>query len=447
MTKICVVGLWHLGLVSAAVLADLGHEVTGFDSNADLIQQIQSGKLPLYEPGLDDLIQKKSQVGPLRFEAQMDKALANASVVLITYDTPVNDQDEIDLSILEKTLDAMIPKLAPKTLVVVHSQIPVGTSKRWQKKIDANRPKDEIDLVYSPENLRLGNATQLYKQPDMLVIGAASDRARQKATDFFKVFQTEKLFVSHETAEMAKHALNIFFATSISFANEIGNLCDAIGADGMEIAKILKLDSRIGKKAQVRPGLGFAGATLARDLKAVQNLGKRHQIPTILADSVYEINRRQINSLVEKVRHWFAGQLRGKTFAILGLTYKPGTSTLRRSASLEIMEHFHQKGVALRTHDPKADLKEFRGQPYFEHFSDPYETVKGADALLLLTEWPQYRDLDFEKIFKLMNGSKMILDAKNHLDGARLKKIGFQYLEIGRGQFQSEGPSCYEWGL
>lgn len=442
MTKICIAGLWHLGLVSAAVLADLGYEVTGFDSNADLVKHIQSGKLPLFEPGLDELIQKKSQTGSLRFESQIEKAVANAPVVLITYDTPVNDQDESDLTILEKTLEAMIPKMTPKTLLVVHSQIPVGTSKRWQEKINAKRPNDEIDLVYSPENLRLGNAIELYKKPDMLVIGSALERAKQKAADFFKVFQAEKIFVNRETAEMAKHALNIFFATSISFANEIGNLCDAIGADGMEIAKILKLDSRIGKKAQVRPGLGFAGATLARDLKAVQNLGKRHQIPTIMADSVYEINRRQINSLVDKVSDWFAGQLRGKTFTVLGLTYKPGTSTLRRSASLEIMEQFRQKGVALRAHDPKADLKEFSGEPYFAHFTDAYEAARGADAVLLLTEWPEYRDLDFEKIFKLMNSSKMILDAKNHLDGARLKKIGFQYLEIGRGQFKSEGQPC-----
>lgn len=434
-STVCVAGLWHLGLVSAASLADMGYHVTGFEPNASLIAELNNAKLPLFEPGLEDLV-KKNLGKTLCFTSDAKMAVQNASAVLLTYDTPVDDQDQIDLTLLEKTLDTLIPHLKEGSLLLINSQIPVETSERWQAQIDKRRPGAQIDLVYSPENLRLGNAIELFKNPDMIVIGSNSDRARQKAEQFFAPFTSEKIFVSWRTAEMTKHALNVFFATSISFANEIGNLCDAIGADGMEIAKILKKDSRIGKKAQVRPGLGFAGATLARDLRALQKLGGKYKVSTQLTDNVYQINQLQTQRVVEKLETWFQGKLSGLTLTILGLTYKPGTSTLRRSSSLEIMDLLRKKGVTLKTHDPKADLKEYKGDLYFQHCQDPYEAAKASSGVLLLTEWPEYRDLDFEKLKAALGPSKLFFDAKNHLDSDKMKKLGFDYLEIGRGQIK-----------
>ena len=212
-------------------------------------------------------------------------------------------------------------------------------------------------------------------------------------------------------------------------------MCDAAGADGIQIAQILKKDSRIGKKAQVRPGLGFAGATLARDLRALQDLGKKFRVSTPLLDDVLTVNQKQLDRLVVMVEQYFEGELKGKTLTIFGLTYKPGTSTLRRSSSLEIMERLHQKGVRLYAHDPKADLSEYSGERYFDFFQDPYRACEGSSGILLLTEWPEYKDLDFGRIRKLMS-HPFILDAKNHLEGEKLRQLGFDSLEMGRGQLK-----------
>ncbi len=431
--KVCVIGLWHLGLTSAACLADRGCDVTGYDKNKKIVAELNQGKLPLFEPGLEELVKAGMSKGRLRFEDSAAKAVTSARTVLLTYDTPVDDDDQVDLSILEKSLEAVLPYMDTEALLVINSQIPVRTSEKWQARIQAARPESSIDLVYSPENLRLGQAIENFKRPDMIVIGVNSERARKKAEKFFESFHTEKFFVSWRTAEMAKHALNGFFATSISFANEFGRLCDAAGADGIEISKILKKDSRIGKKAQVRPGLGFAGATLARDLRALQKLGRDFQIPTPLFDSVLEINRRQTERMIEMLEECFEGNLRGKTFAVFGLTYKPGTSTLRRSASLEIIGKLMAKGARIQAHDPKADLGEYPGKIPFEFCADPYKAAKGSDAILMMTEGPEYRALDYAKIFKAVR-RPVILDAKNHLESAKLREIGFIHLEIGRGQ-------------
>ena len=442
MIKVCVAGLWHLGLVTASGLADLGYEVTGFEDDAGQIENFNKAQLPLFEPGLEDLVGRELKNGSLRFESDAEKAVKGAAVILVTYDTPVNDNDEVDLSPIEKVIERLLPHLTAGALVVLNSQIPVGSCEKWQRTIEAKRPGAGIELVYAPENLRLGHALELFKKPDMIVIGSNTESARKKAETFYSLFTAEKFFVSWRTAEMSKHALNVFFATSISFANEIGNLCDAIGADGMDIARILKQDSRIGKKAQVRPGLGFAGATLARDLRALQRLGQKCHVPTRLTDSVYDINQRQMLRVVEILEECFLGNLRGKTVTVFGLTYKPGTSTLRRSASLEIMGFLKQKGALLRAHDPKANLDEYRGERVFDYFTDPYEAVRGAEALLLLTEWPEYRELDYEKIKTLMGKTKLVLDAKNHLGALALKQKGYDYFEIGRGQLKTAVKSC-----
>lgn len=430
---VCVIGLWHLGLVSAASLAELGHQVRAYDSNETLVKELQEGKLPLYEPGLNELVQKNIQSGRLLFNTDFAKGVRNAPVVLIAYDTPVDQEDRVDLDLLNRTLESIIPNLASDALLVINSQVPVGSCDQWLKMIRKKRPKDEIDLVCSPENIRLGQAINLFRQPDMIVIGSDSDRARLKAERFYTWIACEKFYVSLKTAEMSKHALNSFFATSISFANEIGNLCDAVGADGIKISEILKKDNRIGKKAQVRPGLGFAGATLARDLRSLQTLGKRHHVQTQLIDDVLSINQKQLHRVIEIIEQHFKGSLKQKTLTIFGLTYKPGTSTLRRSASLEVIRAFQLKGAFIRSHDPKADLKEYSGTITFEHHIDPYEAVQKSDGIILMTEWPEYRDLNYSKIKAGMT-HPMILDAKNHLDGESLKALGFTYLEIGRGQ-------------
>ncbi len=433
MTTVCVAGLWHLGLVTAAGLAEHGRDVVGVDSSAARAAELALGRLPVFEPGLAELVKTGVAAGRLKFESDLAAAASRAGAVMIAYDAPVDDKDDVDLAELESALDAMIPRLRPGALVIVNSQVPAGTCGAWRKRIEEARPGEAVDLVYSPENLRLGQALALFKNPDMIVIGADSERARAKAEEFYRPFPADKIFTSLRTAETAKHALNAFFATSVSFANELGDLCEALGADGQQIAAILKKDGRIGSKAQVRPGLGFAGATLARDVRVLQKLGRREGVATTLFDSVLAVNARRNERIVRLVSDRFGGRLSGRAIAVLGLTYKPGTSTLRRSASLEIIKGLSGKGAKVRAHDPKADAGELTGSSFFEFCPDAYSACRGGDAILLLTEWPEYKDLDFRRIKESMTASPFLLDAKNHLDGARLTELGFDYLQIGRG--------------
>ena len=435
---IAVIGLWHLGLVSASVLADLGHKVIGYDPDEDLVQKLNRGQLPLYEPGLEKLIDVNREKGRLEFSHDPKQAFLNAQAVLVTYDTPVDEEDRVNLSILNLTFKKMIPLLRQDCLVIVNSQVPAGSCEKWQAQIREERPNTEIDVAYSPENLRLGQAIELYKKPDLIVIGTNSQRALKKAEIFYRSFQSEKFYVSLRTAEMSKHILNAFFATSISFANEVGNLCDVIGADGVQIAKILRSDSRIGKKAQVRPGMGFAGATLARDVRVLQDLGIQWKVPTQLTDSVFAVNEKQTSQLIALVLRFFNNDLKGKVLTVFGLTYKPGTSTLRRSTSLEIIQELTGLGARLKAHDPKANLEEYQGPRSFEFYQDAYEACRDSDGILVLTQWPEYRTLDYGRIRTLMKHT-LIFDPQSHLSDLQMEQTGFNYLAVGRGQLVAEG--------
>ena len=433
MTQIGVIGLWHLGMVSAATLSDMGYQVVGYDQDEKLLVNLRKGQLPVYEPGLSELVQKQQLASRLIFVSDYREAVSDSQVVLLTYDTPVDEKDCVDLAVLHKTFEQILPHLRKDGLVVVNSQVPVGSCEAWQKMIDNQRSEARIDLIYAPENIRLGQAIELFRNPDFIVIGSNTEAARMKAEKLYKPFKAEKYYVSWKTAEMAKHALNAFFATSISFANELGRLCDAVGADGIQISEILKKDSRIGKKAQVRPGLGFSGATLARDLRGLQRLGKEQGVPTLLVNSVLDINQHQVRYVVECIERYFNDDFGKRTLTIFGLTYKPNTSTLRRSVSLEIIRALQTKGFRIQAHDPRADLTESPNELTFNCSRDPYEATRGSDGILLFTDWPEYRELDYGRIKESMRDS-LILDTKHYLDGDKLRKFGFTYVELGRGQ-------------
>lgn len=434
---ICVLGLWHLGSVTAAALADLGFDVKAYDPSSEIVANLKKGTPPLFEPGLETLITAHLKNSRLHFESDLKSAVAGARIVLITYDTPVNENDQPQLEIIEETLLSILPFAESDSLILISSQIPVGSCERWQRLIDREKPNRNIDIVYSPENLRLGQALELYKNPDMLILGYATESARRKAELFYRWTTAKKFFVSWETAEMAKHALNAFFATSISFANELGALCEAAGADGLAIAKILKQDKRIGAKAQVTPGLGFAGGTLARDITALQNLGEKLGVPTTLLDQVLQINRKQTERLVNLAEQHSENGLQGKTFTVLGLTYKAGTSTLRRSVAIELIRILVSRGAVVKAHDPKADLSECHGPAKFEFCRNPYSATEDSSGIFLLTDWPEYQNLDYGRIKKSMR-SPFILDAKNFLSHLNLQKLGFVCVEVGRGQTEEE---------
>lgn len=430
-TNVCVLGAWHLGSVASVCLADLGYSVTGLDRDAGITDNLSKGISPLFEPGLEELLKANLAAGRLRYTTDLAAALDGARYVWITYDTPVDEQDEVDLSGLVETAREIAPLLESRTTVIVSSQVPVGTCGELAAMIREINPGLEFGMVYTPENLRLGHAIARFKAPAMLVLGADDEAALDRAEALFAVIDAPKLRVSLKTAEMTKHAINAFLATCVGFAGEIALACDAVGADAVQVAAALRLDERIGPKARVSPGPGFSGGTLARDMRILQHLGERHGYETPLIDAVLAVSDRQNRLAVQRLREIF-GSLEDRRFGVLGLTYTPNTSTLRRSMSIAVIQELSRSGARVKAYDPKADRDEARQHPECYRVEDPYEVARGADALLLLTEWPQFQQLDFARIRSLM-ARPLLIDARNMFSPEAMRSCGFEYVGIGRG--------------
>jgi len=430
--KICVIGIWHLGSVVSACLADMGYSVVGVDKDRERVEKLNSGIPPLYEPGLDRLLKRNIELKRLNFTTNLASAVKGTRYVLITFDTPVDAQDEVDVSEIFITCSALAQHLENNSIVIVSSQVPVGTCDQIRSTIREHNNLIDFDIAYSPENLRLGQAIECFRNPDRIVIGADRNSTLDMVEQLFSVIPAPKLKMSLRSAEMTKHALNTFLATSISFINEIANLCDEVGADAMEVSKGLRTDQRIGKKAPLHPGLGFSGGHLARDLKVLKGLGGKFGYETHLIDGVLKVNEEQTKSVVRKLER-ILGSLRGLTVGVLGLTYKPDTSILHRSVALEIIGDLVDRGAVVKAHDPKAALEEIQLHKEFRFCKDPYDVAEGSDALVMITEWPEYGQLDFDLLRSKMK-RPVLFDAKNMLDDKLLTDKGFKYLGIGRGR-------------
>jgi UDPglucose 6-dehydrogenase len=430
--KVCVIGIWHLGAVYSACLADLGYRVVGVERDAKKVAELNKGIPPLFEPGLQELLTNNIKSRRLSYTTDLSYAVKGARYVLITFDTPVNDQDEIDLSEIFDTANRLAGCLENNTVTIVSSQVPVGTCEEIKSLIKKKSPALDIDIAYSPENLRLGQAIDCFRRPERIVIGANSDATLDRVEALFSVVKAPILRMNLRSAEMTKHALNAFLATSISFGNEIANLCDEVGADALKVATALLTEGRIGGKIPLFPGLGFAGGTLARDLKVLKKIGSEKGYETLLIDSVFAVNQRQNGIVVRKLER-IHGSVKGLTIGILGLTYKPGTSTLRRSAALEIIEQLVDRGAKVRAYDPKADLSEVKEHVEFEFCDDVYAVAKNSDALVLITEWPDFKGLNYDRLKSEMK-KPVFIDTKNLLDNDKMSAKGFSYFGIGRGK-------------
>ncbi len=428
--EVVVIGLWHLGTVAAGCLARCGHTVVGVDEDAERVASLQEGRAPLFEPGLDGLLSEGIESGRLRFATDASAVVPSADVVFVAYDTPITERDEGDVSEIVRTIERMTPWVKSSSLLLIHSQVPVGTCRA----IRDNRRRaraDFCEVAYVPENLRLGQAIDRFLHPDMLVVGAEDPSAFKMCDTLFAGISATRVRTNLETAEMAKHAINAFLGTSITFGNEVANLCQAAGADGAKVMSILRLDRRVGPHAPIDPGLGFAGGTIARDMRILQALAHEKGHQTHLIDAAFAVNEQQ-NLLPLQWLGRVYGTLEGLRVGVLGLTYKPGTSTLRRSAALEIVRRLNAEGVIVAASDPKADLSEVNDLPRFEFSRDPYAAMVGKDALLLITPWPEFKTLDYERIKAGMR-HPLVLDMPNALDREQLERQGFAYLGVGRG--------------
>ncbi len=345
--------MWHLGTVTAACLAAMGHDVVGFDPDADTIAGLQAGQLPVFEPGLAELVVEQAREGRLSFSCDSPSALEGRDVVWIAYDTPVNDDDVADVGLVLTRVQELFPHLNADAVVLVSSQLIAGCTHGLQDAYDVAHPGTAVAFGYSPENLRLGKAIEVFTQPDRIVVGVNSERARGVVSDLFGDLADRILWMSVESAEMTKHALNAFLAMCVSFANEIAGICEQVGADAKEVEKGLKTEKRIGPAAYLSPGAAFAGGTLARDVQYLKLLSQDHNLPSPLLSSIKESNDLHRQWERRKLADRFPS-LHGVRVAVLGLTYKPDTDTLRRSTSVELCKWLVDQGAVVVAHDPRV---------------------------------------------------------------------------------------------
>lgn len=427
--KVCVLGLWHLGTVTAACLASGGHQVTGLDFDESVIANLRVGKPPLFEPGLEDLVIKGIQAGSLGFSTDPAQAVHEAQVIWVAYDTPVDDDDNADVDYVIERVKRLFPHLNSGQEVLISSQLPVGTSKHIEKLFMDTRSEAQVSFSYSPENLRLGKAISVFTQPDRIVIGTHSDTSRKLFAELLSPFTDHIEWMSVESAEMTKHALNAFLATSVTFINEIASICEQVGADAKEVERGLKSESRIGPKAYLSPGGAFAGGTLARDIAFLTQLGLKNDLPIHLVPAVRASNdahknwpRRRLTQLL--------GDLKGKTVAVWGLTYKAGTDTLRRSSAIELCQWLLEQGAQVQAHDPavKTLPEQFAA---IRLFASPLDAVQGAHALVIATEWPDYRAVSMTETLTAMHAA-IVLDANRFLAASLEALPNVTYVAVGK---------------
>jgi len=428
--KICTIGTWHLGSVTSACLASLGYRVLGVDNDESRVADLNRAVPPLFEPGLSELVADNLSAGRLQYTTDMEAAVQDASYVMLTFDTPIDERDQVDLREIFAACERFAPYLAGGAVLVVSSQVPVGTCQELAALVRKRNPQVSSGVACLPENLRLGQAIERFLHPDMLVIGADSADTAEKVERLLGPIAAPKVNTSLRTAEMIKHAINAYLATAISFINEIANLCERVEADAIQVSQALRLDQRIGPRAPLRPGLGFAGGTLGRDLRALLKLADQHNYDGLLLNSVMAVNERQNAVVLQKLREAH-GSFEGLQVGVLGITYKAGTSATRRSAAVEIAASLIAQGARVKAFDPKAVAEELPSGLTLELARDPAEAAAGCDALLILTDWPEFQDLDYGALLPSMR-QPVLLDPNNLLNQDRMTEIGFRYWGMGR---------------
>lgn len=417
--KVAVVGLWHLGSVTAACLANAGHDVIAFDPDINTIDSLKQAKAPVFEPGLDELIKKAQERNTITFTACREE-IAAADIVWVTVDTPVDEQDIADVNAVMDEVIQLFPYLKQAATVLISSQVPVGTTRKLLERCCEEYPNKLISFACSPENLRLGKAINVFTQPDRVIVGLACDSGKQKITALFQPFTENIVWMSIESAEMTKHALNAFLATSVVFINELATLCERVGADAKEVERGLKSEERIGPKAYLRPGTAIAGGTLARDVNFLTQLSEQHTIKTPLFSSLLESNHYHKQWSCRRVKDVLQ-DLRSKKITALGLTYKMGTDTLRRSTAVETCTWLHSQGVKVVAYDPVIRTLPNNLSEIIELKSSLLEALENSDAIIVATEWPEFLEITGEQLLASMKQAH-VFDAGGFL----MKKLGNQ---------------------
>jgi UDPglucose 6-dehydrogenase len=441
MAKIAVIGTGYVGLVSGACLADFGNFVTCCDIDAKKIERLQQGEIPIYEPGLDDVVERNRKARRLFFTTNINDAVDGAEVVFIAVGTPPAEDGSADLSHVIEAAEAIAAAINDYKVIVDKSTVPIGTGKLVKERIatglrSRGKADIEFDIVSNPEFLREGSAVQDFMRPDRVVIGSDSARARQVMKDVYRALylnETPFIETNIETAEMIKYASNAFLAIKISYINEIANLCEAVGANVQDVAKAMGKDGRIGPKF-LHPGPGYGGSCFPKDTRAMADIGRKSGAALTLVEAAIEANERQKLKMVDKIEHAL-GKLQGSTIAILGLSFKPNTDDMREAPALTIIEGLVKRGAICKVYDPAAmqeacwRLKRLGEAVIF--CEDEYTTMKNADALVIVTEWNQFRNLDLDKVKNTLR-RPIFIDLRNIYRRSDVEQKGFYYVGVGQ---------------
>jgi UDPglucose 6-dehydrogenase len=427
---VCVYGLWHLGTVTAACLASRGIATVGLAETPAAAAELNAGKAPLFEPGLDALLAQGLQGGTLSFTNDVAAAVSSADLLWVNFDTPVDDDDVADVGYVLDRVRGTFPHLKDDAVILISSQVPVGSTALLEHDFAAVAKGRKVSFAYSPENLRLGDAIRVFTEPERIVIGVRSDSGPKVIGPVLKPFCQTLLWTRVESAEMVKHALNSYLATCVTFTNEIASICESVSADMREVEAALRLDPRIGKKAYVRAGSAFGGGTLARDVQFLKSIAKDGDVRVPVLAAVLESNDHHKGWVVRHLRRQL-GALAGKRVGVLGLAYKAGTDAIRRSVAIEVIEELMAEGAEVTVFDPKVAALPEPLSSAVTIASSAHAVFKGSEAVVLATEWPQFRELDFAALVPSMKRA-MLIDQNAFASKQLADLSGLDYIVAGK---------------
>ncbi len=433
--RVAIIGTGYVGLVSGACFADFGHNVVCVDNDASKIERLERGEIPIYEPGLDALVAENVREGRLSFTTNLKEATPEADAVFIAVGTPSRRGDGFaDLSYVYAATEEIAAALDGYTVVVTKSTVPVGTGSEVEAIIRRVRPDAEFSVVSNPEFLREGAAIEDFKRPDRVVVGAEDDRAKELMRELYRplfINETPILFTNRATSELIKYAANAFLATKITFINEMADLCEEVGANVQQVARGIGLDGRIGGKF-LHAGPGYGGSCFPKDTLALVRTAQQHNAPTKIVEAVVAVNAARKKQMAERVINACGGSVDGKTIAMLGLTFKPNTDDMRDAPALDIVPILQEAGASVRAFDP-AGMDEAKALLKDVTYCDgPYHAMDGADAAVLVTEWNEFRALDFKRVKDLLT-APIFVDLRNVYTPEKMADDGLQYSSIGRG--------------